>query len=947
MLKKIALVLLMFVVPFAVYGAGTAKFVGKVTDRETGDPLPGANVVIVGTTLGAATDVNGEYFILNIPPGTYEIQASFIGYNNLTIQNVRAVADLTEDINFELVPEALTGEELVIIAERPVFEKGATNTIRVVDSEQLSQLPIRGATQAVSIQAGVVVAEGSGGVDDNPIVNIRGGRGNETAYYVDGVLQNDLLFGTQSGQISNEAIEQVSMQVGGFEAKYGQAQSGVINITTKSGASNYAFGAEGITSEATDDYGYNIFNFSLSGPILPGSSKHTFFALVERNDFEDGNPKAINLKIPTAGIDSPTLPNNASDLWRWTAKTNHSFGDFRVQLTSSGSMRDAMGYVHSYAKNNSEHNSQFNDDNFGYSARITHTLNQSTFWNLNATYRLTKWEQGDGVFFDNLEAYGDTLANPILLERGVSQGERPGRDDNGVFFENGRVNNFYRKYEILNRGIHFDITSQVGKHLFEFGAGFNKNRINYFAISPSRLAVGIRDNPNTTANEADVNKDGVVDAKDREDRYLRQNVFNTHYGFKPTGEKDNSTAREPEEAYVYLQDKIELGDLVLNLGLRFDYFDAKGEKLRDRENPFKNGDSQKFDDADFLPTDAEYDLVPRIGIGFPVSENTIFHAQYGKFIQRPRLIDLYWSRNRYDRLLVDNNFTILAGDLESEETIQYEAGVRKTVGDNIALDVTAFYKDVKGLVNTQQVKFFRGIQQEIYMTPTNTDFGTIRGLAFKFDLRRTNYIAMSFDYTFSLAEGTGSSQSSSFVAAFRNDDGDTPKAIAPLNFDQRHTLVGNIDIRIPRGEGGILERTGANLLISYNSGRPYTPLETQDVLASSTNFGDTRGYVNSATGPGAFRLDLKIDKSFDVGRLNLQPYLWVLNLTDEQNVNTVFRSTGDEFSTGFLETPAGKNAIKGAKDPDAFVSDYKAFERNPTRFGIPRQIRLGLKVNFR
>lgn len=946
MYKKFVLILTLLCVPFALYGQ-TGKIAGKVMDTETGDALPGANVFVVGTSLGAATDVNGEYFILNIPPGTYDLRASFIGYAPTTIKNIRAVANLTQDVNFDMVPEAIQAGEIEIVAERPVFEKNATNTVRVVDSEQLDQLPIRGATEAVSLQAGVVVQEGSGGVDNNPTINVRGGRGNETLFIVDGVVQNDLLYGSQSGQISNGAIEQVSAQIGGFEAKFGQAQSGIVNITTKRGDPYYAFGSEVITSEATDDYGYNIFNFSLSGPIIPGNGKHTFFGLIERNIFDDGNPKAINLIIPTANIDTPVLPNNESDLWRWSAKTLFNFGNFQLNLSTNGSLRDAKGYIHSYAKNNPQHNTFEEDDNFGYSARVTQTLNRNTFWNLTGTYRLIKFQQGDGLFYDNLEAYGDTLQNPELQAAGLGQGTRPGRDDIGVFFETGRQYNGWTDYRILSRGLDFDLTSQLGKHLVEFGGGFNKTRVNYQNLGPIRLAFGIRDNPNTPRDERDFNDDGVVNEADREARYLQSDVFNTHYGMTPTGEIDNSNAPKPEEGYAYIQDKIELGDLVLNLGLRYDYWDSKWEMLRDRTNPFGFGNAQIFDDADFVPTKAEHNVSPRLGFGFPVSDNTIFHAQYGRFIQRPRLIDLYWSRNRYDDLLTDSNFTVLPGDLTSEETIQYEAGFRKTVGENVALDVTAFYKDVKGLVDVIQVKFQRGLQQDIYLAPTNTDFGTIKGLAFKLDLRRTKYIAATLDYTFSLAEGTGSSQTSSSTAAFRNPDGETPRAIAPLDFDQRHTLTANIDIRAPQGVGSLLQNTGANLLVLFNSGRPYTPVAIQNPLVGVSNIGETTGFINSRYGPSSFRIDLKVDKTLDFGNLRLVPYVWVLNVTDAENAVSVYRATGDEFTSGWIETPEGQAAKRGSADPVAFDEDIRAFERDPTNFGIPRQIRLGLRMNFR
>jgi hypothetical protein len=220
----------------------------------------------------------------------------------------------------------------------------------------------------------------------------------------------------------------------------------------------------------------------------------------------------------------------------------------------------------------------------------------------------------------------------------------------------------------------------------------------------------------------------------------------------------------------------------------------------------------------------------------------------------------------------------------------------------------------------------------------------VKGLALTLDVPRVSYFGLSFNYTFSLAEGTGSSQQSSYVAAFRNDAGETPKVIAPLDFDQRHTGIANISFYVPEGDLGIFELTALNLLISFNSGRPYTPLEEQDLSVDFTNFGNARGYVNSAYGPGNFRIDLKLEKSFRFGDALITPYLWVENLLDADNAVRVWRSTGSPWTTGFLETENGKTKAEGKGEQ--WVQDYMSLERNPSNFGIPRLIKLGLKVNF-
>jgi len=217
-------------------------------------------------------------------------------------------------------------------------------------------------------------------------------------------------------------------------------------------------------------------------------------------------------------------------------------------------------------------------------------------------------------------------------------------------------------------------------------------------------------------------------------------------------------------------------------------------------------------------------------------------------------------------------------------------------------------------------------------------------LAFSLDVTRLSYFSFSIQYTFAIAEGTGSSTNSSQTAVFRSLDNEAPKVIAPLNFDQRHTGVATVDFYVPEGELGILEMTGVNALFSFASGRPYTPLDFFDILTGNNGGPSTTGYVNSRNAPGTFRLDVKVEKSFAIGGLLVTPYLWVQNVLGSENVTTVWRSTGDPYTTGFLSTPEGKATIQS--NGIGFKQDYEALERDPANFGIPRLIRLGLKVNL-
>ncbi|MCJ7552940.1 MAG: TonB-dependent receptor [Ignavibacteriaceae bacterium] len=940
----------MFVSSALFAQSGVGKLSGTVVDEITREPLIGANVILVNTDLGAATDVEGKFFILNIAPGTYEVRISYVGYAPRLVQDVRVVAGITYNLNVELTTDFTLPE--IVVQDKKFFEEKATNTTKVFDSEEIGRLPIKGVEKLASLQAGVVISEGSGGAGGNAVINVRGGRGGEVLYIVDGVPQNEIYSGTNNSQVSNSAIEQLSFQIGGYEAKYGQAQSGIVNVTTKSGNPTYSVFGDVLTSSFTDDFGYNLYTLNFSGPIIPGSSQHTFFLSGERGWNKDNDPRAVGVSFNSDVVyDSPYKENMDEGIYRYTARTNHSFGPFQLRLGANVNFRDFRGYINTYAKNNSEHNILTKRENWSFSSRLSQSISSNAFWNINFGYRIFKDASGDGIWFDNLEAYGDSIKNDAIGVTLPFQGARITMDDVGIFHRSGRTYNIYNKTDIRTFTVDANFTAQIENHLFEVGGGFNYNTVRFFSIYDMYRLAGdnLQDLPELirysrlqpTSFGYDLTGRNEVNG----DEFTDYNGESIQTGFAP---------KSPILAYGYIQDRFELSDIVLNLGLRFDYFDSKTEVIKDPFLPYAAGDPNAYDAADFTTKNSELYFSPRIGLGFPITSSTVFHAQYGKFIQQPQLNQLYSTTYDLNFLITDQNWNLNTGHVESEITTQYEIGFRQVLGDVAALNLTAFYKNTQGLINTATVFYQRqeGGQTLRYITPTNTDFGTIKGLALSLDVSRISYFSMSVNYTYSIAEGTGSSTSSSFVAAFRNNTGEIPKVIAPLDFDQRHTGTINLDFFVPKGDLGFLEMTGANVIVSFASGRPYTPLETQNLIAGSINYGDTRGYVNSATAPGNFRIDLKLEKSFAVGKLLLTPYLWIENLLDAANPVAVYNSTGDPYSTAWLSTEEAKDIV-ASKTTDTnpnggkyFAEDYKSLERSPYNFGIPRLIKLGFKVNF-
>ena len=280
------LVLFLLATPVLALAQNTGKLSGVVTDASTGEPLPGANVVIVGTQLGTAADVDGSYFILGVPVGVYDIQASFVGYQPQVVSNVEINAGYTRELDFALPPGAEL-DEIVVEYERPLIQNDALGVPKITTAEQIQNLPVRGVANIAALSAGVVKQEGSSNL------YVRGGREEEVTYYVDGVK----VVGHVA--VPDQAIQEQEMLIGAIPAKYGDAMSGIISVTTKSGAPQFFGSLEAITSEVLDPYGYNDVQLTLGGPIL--GERLSFFLSGEYGNFDDPNPRAIG--YPSVGDD--------------------------------------------------------------------------------------------------------------------------------------------------------------------------------------------------------------------------------------------------------------------------------------------------------------------------------------------------------------------------------------------------------------------------------------------------------------------------------------------------------------------------------------------------------------------------------------------------------------------------------------------------------------------
>lgn len=288
MLRKWSmLVSLLCILPALVFAQNTGKIAGVVTDRGTGDPLIGANVRIEGTSLGQATKLDGSYFIIGVPVGTYKVTVSYTGYTALSKENVSVSTGYTTTLDFSLV-EGIETEELEVVG-RPLIQKDAIGDPKIVSAEQLSNLPVRGVGAVLNVQGGIAA-------DDRGNSYARGGRDEEIVYYIDGVRTVGSL------ALPQASIQEQEMLIGNISPRYGDVMSGVVNITTKAGQAKYFGSVEALSSQFLDPYEYNLAEATVGGPIV--KNKVSFFVGASYLSMLDENPSWGSFyRLPQARVD--------------------------------------------------------------------------------------------------------------------------------------------------------------------------------------------------------------------------------------------------------------------------------------------------------------------------------------------------------------------------------------------------------------------------------------------------------------------------------------------------------------------------------------------------------------------------------------------------------------------------------------------------------------------
>ena len=991
--------------------AQTGKIKGKVTDLTSGEPLIGANVLVVGTSLGAATDVKGEYTIFNLQAGVYEVKASYIGYQTITLTNVRVNTDLTTELNFQLPGEGISVGEVVVVSERPLINPSNTNAIRTTTSDIIDDLPVRDFNNILKLTPGVVL--------QNQNVYIRGGRVDEVGYYLEGTNITNPVLGGRGVTIVQDAVEEIQVQAGGYTAEYGGANSGIVRTQLKSGTSDFKFSiayvTDNLTFKSKDDrfngeqtlgayqYGYNEFTGTISGPLFAENIK--FFGLINSTWKLDQNP------LPFPGIDLGVITDQQST----TPETNSiemyypagpTYGAQNQLYTGTGTLtfdfnplifRVTGSYTDSKGGNGGGGNisqllnlgriSIFESANSSFSAKMTHILSPTTYYEISAGYTYNFTENMDPLLRDNWELYGDSVANAEVgavwhrTSRDIAQG-RIGRYQTPTaydvlgfsFFAPNDITAAYskNKREVFNFNAAF--STEIDKiHSIKFGGELSTYTIRSYAFSAGRSAAQYANDVfknSQLANPLPIN-DVMIS--------LTNSYGYDHFGneidgdFNENGAVDDAgllAPKKPVFAGAYLEDKITYKDLILNVGLRFDYFDTDNLILKDATRPETAIEftTNKVDPTGLTKTESFSAVSPRIGFSFPVTDATVFHAQYGKFVQQSRLRDMYQGIYGLGTQLRGGFFigTPVGQDVRPTRTTQYEIGFTQQVSNFASFDITGYYKDIQDQVEFDIQNTAPGSPYQSYNILTNGDFATTMGVEVSFNMRRVENIQVNASVGFQNAQGTGSNPNSKAGIVGAPLDGVTvfkPTNIAPLDFNKAITGNMNIDYRFPADtESPILREFGVAALFTFDSGHPFT-LGTGKGDANGSLEGDNRfrspiEALNSSSTPWTSQLDLKIDKSFSItDKLRANVYFFVVNLLDAVNITNVFLRTGTPTDDGYLNDPGLGGTLKSYQREE-YEAMYRAINIDYYQgyqsvvpavgvlYGPPRQIRFGFQLEY-
>jgi len=988
--RLLTLIVVLVVFSAMAFGQTSGKIAGTVTDSD-GNALYGAGIVVVGTSSGAATQEDGQFFILNVPIGNYSVTASYIGYGSVTLANIVVTGGLTTRLNFELSPTDVQGEAVVVVAQKKLIEQSATNSRRTFGTEEIQNTAVRSVTGMLELIPGIEVENGN--------VHIRGSREEEVAYTLDGADIKDVIFSGRLVSAIPEALAEVVVESGGYGAHIGGANSGVIRQSLRTGSDDFAVSAR----VEAGDYGYQDLTATLSGPAGPVK----YFVAVRKKHEDDWTPKYWNgftidmdedgqadlmpslISGVTPDGDSSTvsflpedgIASNWSDDLIINSTALVELGPlnlrFSAVIENSKWMSNTLPIYNMF---NSDRLAENSTSKSVLTARANYFLNSNILITAGLSRLNRDFESYDHLFgapdgIVDVLGWGDSLA---IAQAGGDASFWVSRynDPEDYYFQQfaftrpGDLLASSRKNNRNTTGIDLGVTIQRNSH--ELRLGFDQQNYEYRTYQLSTAAIR---NTNRAIESGALTLDDIKNETAAAVDFLSLNNRNGSIGYDDFGNEVNdgfNGPRQPSTQSIYFNDKYENEDnnLVVNFGVRVDRFNLDDWRMKDPSNPGYDETHQTILADEFLESETKTVVQPRLGLAFPVSDKTVFRLQFGKYAQMPEL-DLPYASTRYMHLVWGGqNYTPdpMGFDLDPIITTQYEVGFSHQFSNDAAIDVVAFAKNTTGQIVIDKNRDIEvgntyGVDVDA-LQYVNGDFSTINGIEFSLRTRRINRVQTNIAYTWSDARGINTEANSAAGNITQEALAAPSGMIMPLYYERPHKGSIALDYRFGPDEGGpIFSNFGINAQYKFSSGHPYTlsggglgqRAADEGALLDDARAREPQEPIGRSMSPWTYNLNIKVDKTFMLGSINMSAFMYVENALDTKNVINVYSRTGNAYDDGFLTDPSLSSEIVAAQGAtyqtlyeNVNLANGQHYRNDFGRdlFGTPRTIRFGVSVDL-
>ncbi|MEA3285853.1 MAG: TonB-dependent receptor [Candidatus Marinimicrobia bacterium] len=922
MTKQVLTFLLLFALVVSVEAQGTCVIEGQVNDPIAGMAMPGVNVIVKGTYYGGATDLEGRFRLTGMSPGTYDLEFTMIGYKVVLRTGIAVTIAEPAYIEIDLEETTLAlGQEIVVEGDRPLFEVDQTASSVRLTGDDLKLSIVDNVADILAEQAGITS-------QDNEI-HVRGGRVDESMFIVDGMSVKDPLSGYSNNLYVNvDAIEELEVITGGFNAEYGQAMSGIINIRIKEGSQNYhgtlAYSSDnfGLTELPWDSFNKDRLEFTLSGPDplssilkriglkIPG--KFSFFANGYMHLYDSYLPQADKLVAAQEWMKPLTIreENDWHALYKLTWRINNQQ---KLSVSYDRSLNINQGYFMSRFQGRSGFPYAYKEllNNYNTLTKesilttllYTHTLSPKLFYEITMGRFFTNLHSAvQGQHWTEYEQTADI--EPInYYQTGID-----GRIDiayGDEFWDHGDAPDWYDYYSD-NLSVDLDVNYQPSQR-HSFKTGFDHKR--------SELQVIDIDSP-----------------------WLGESGFGRNYDFFNVATDYGS---------IYFQDRITFDGMIANLGLRYDYW-FPGQYLEDAVADssvltITDAARAKFYDETFQllgngPRGKGH-LSPRLGISHPVTDSDVLYFNYGHFSQLPTFNYVYAKL----RASAEATYQLFGNpNLKPKTTVAYEIGIKHKFDANQVLEVKAFYKDMFDYETSQRVTLFNPRYGHLsYLIFINADYARSRGIEVKFKRRFAKFFSADANLSYSITTGKSSTPLDNLlVEAGRLDE--KPLGENFLRWDQPISLFTNLHFNLGRKDdvrlfGFRLPRDwGVSARIEYESGRRYTAMQNITLREVDGQF----YYEGTPQSDKPYTLladpittvDLKFNKFFKMAALDWKAYCTIENLFNVKRPRMINSFTGKPYDPGEIFSYGYANS----PDPNY----------NPGRYYTPRTVDLGLSVRF-